>query len=278
MNRRLALPALIALLAVAWTAVPCPAAEPLPVAHKVTLLVGSPAEDAAETEGVLIVPGTVIPLGGDVSTAKAGKRADELADIAQKLKASLRLRSLDVQYDFALPLQLNREHRLGPPFGSDLDLRVELVGAGRDVFTYRVSIADGSRSLADTNVTVPVGRRTVVGGLDGRAAPYVFLVIEPRREAGALTPGITPPSLVKRVHPEYTAEAKRAKIQGTVILEGMIGEDGRVSDVEVVKGLHRGLDKAAVDALLQWRFEPARDAAGKAVAVRYGITMSFAIQ
>lgn len=247
------------------------------MAHKVTLLVGSPGEDAAEAEGVLIVPGTVIPLGGNVSTVTAAKRADELADIAQKLKASLRLRSLDVQYDFALPLQLNREHRLGPPAGSDLDLRIELVGAARDVFTYRVSIADGARSLADTNVTVPVGRRTVVGGLDGPAAPYVFLVIEPRREAGTLTPDITLPSLVKRVQPQYTVEAKQAKIEGTVILEAIIGEDGRVHEVEVVKGLSKGLDKAAADALRQWRFEPARDAAGKPVAVRYGITVTFAI-
>lgn len=57
------------------------------------------------------------------------------------------------------------------------------------------------------------------------------------------------------VAPVYTEVARRAFVGGKVILEVVVGQDGTVSCVRVIKGLPFGLDVAAVDAVRQWRFE-----------------------
>jgi protein TonB len=63
------------------------------------------------------------------------------------------------------------------------------------------------------------------------------------------------PTQRKRVSPEYPVAALTARQQGVVILEATIGTDGKVSDVRVLRPIP-GLDKAAVDAVRQWEYEP----------------------
>jgi protein TonB len=66
------------------------------------------------------------------------------------------------------------------------------------------------------------------------------------------------PALVKRVDPEYPALAVAAQMQGIVILEAVVGEDGHVAEVRVLRtaGNAGVLDKAAVAALRQWQYSP----------------------
>jgi TonB family protein len=89
--------------------------------------------------------------------------------------------------------------------------------------------------------------------------------------------GVSAPLVVKEVKPQYTAEARRAKIQGTVTLEAIVETDGCVGEVKVTKSLDEGLDKEAVKALRQWRFEPGRKD-GKAVRVRVTLEMTFTLR
>jgi len=77
--------------------------------------------------------------------------------------------------------------------------------------------------------------------------------------------------------PQYTEVARRARIQGVVIVEAIIDKSGRVTDVRVLKALPMGLDQAAVDAVRQWRFEPAT-LNGKPVDVFYSLTVNFRLQ
>ena len=70
--------------------------------------------------------------------------------------------------------------------------------------------------------------------------------------------GITPPSLLHEVRPDYTEEARRAGIEGEVVLELVVRHDGSVGEVKVLNGLRAGLDRRAIDAVRQWRFAPAR--------------------
>jgi protein TonB len=67
----------------------------------------------------------------------------------------------------------------------------------------------------------------------------------------------TQPTLIHKVEPEYTEEAREAKLEGTVALSAMIGTDGVPSEIKVVRGLGMGLDQKAVECLRQWRFKPA---------------------
>lgn len=74
-----------------------------------------------------------------------------------------------------------------------------------------------------------------------------------------LTPGadgIQPPVLLTKQEPQYTEEARIAKLQGSVRLSLVVGEDGIARDIRVVKSLGLGLDESAVAAVSQWRFRP----------------------
>jgi protein TonB len=62
-----------------------------------------------------------------------------------------------------------------------------------------------------------------------------------------------------------------------VILEAIIEKDGTVRDAKVLRGLGFGLDEAARDALLDWRFEPGT-LHGEPVPVRYTLSVDFAIR
>jgi TonB family protein len=69
--------------------------------------------------------------------------------------------------------------------------------------------------------------------------------------------GVLPPTIISRVEPQYTEEARKAHWKGTVVLEAVIRKDGSCTIVRVVRALGLGLDESAIDALKQWRFRPA---------------------
>lgn len=70
---------------------------------------------------------------------------------------------------------------------------------------------------------------------------------------------VSAPRLIKEVKPRYTTEALRNRIQGSVVLEAVVTDDGCASQIRVARSLDAGgLDKEAVDAVAQWQFEPGR--------------------
>lgn len=85
----------------------------------------------------------------------------------------------------------------------------------------------------------------------------------------------TPPKLIHKVEPEYTKEALDAKLQGTVVLDAVIGIDGIPSDIQVVRGLGKGLDEKAIECLRQWRFSPATNYFGEPVSTKATFEMNF---
>ena len=71
--------------------------------------------------------------------------------------------------------------------------------------------------------------------------------------------GVTAPTLTREVKPTYTSDARQAKIQGSVFLDVIVQRDGTPRDILVVRSLDRGgLDRQAVLAVEQWRFNPGR--------------------
>lgn len=67
---------------------------------------------------------------------------------------------------------------------------------------------------------------------------------------------VKPPEIIRRVEPKYNDVARSANIEGVVILEAVIGADGKVHDVKVLRSL-RFLDEEAIKAVRQWEFKPA---------------------
>lgn len=91
--------------------------------------------------------------------------------------------------------------------------------------------------------------------------------------------GILLPRLLTEVKPAYTTAARDAKVTGTVVLDCIVGVDGQISDVKVVRSLDSayGLDDEAVKAVRQWRFAPGTKD-GKPVPVFVSIEMQFTLK
>jgi protein TonB len=77
--------------------------------------------------------------------------------------------------------------------------------------------------------------------------------------------------------PQYTEIARKARLQGVVIVQAIIDKGGNVTNVKLLKGLGMGLDQAAIDAIKKWQFEPAT-LHGKPVSVYYNLTVNFRLQ
>ena len=89
--------------------------------------------------------------------------------------------------------------------------------------------------------------------------------------------GIDPPRLLREVKPRYSEVARRANIEGDVVLEVIIRADGSVGQVDVLQRLGFGLDERAVEAVRQWRFAPATRQ-GVAVDVIVEVAMEFVLR
>lgn len=82
------------------------------------------------------------------------------------------------------------------------------------------------------------------------------------------------PYAIYKPEPEYSPEAREAKLQGSVVLELVVGTDGKARGIRVVRSLGMGLDDRAMEAVRQWRFEPAKKD-GKPVPVAVDVEVSF---
>ena len=73
-----------------------------------------------------------------------------------------------------------------------------------------------------------------------------------------LSEDVKPPEIITRVEPVYPPELKRLSLEATVIIEAVISKEGRVSSARILRsGGHDLFDKAALDAVKQWRYQPA---------------------
>lgn len=86
--------------------------------------------------------------------------------------------------------------------------------------------------------------------------------------------GVSAPRAIFTPDPEYSAEARMAKYQGTVLLYAIIGPDGRPRELKVSRPLGMGLDQKALEAVRKWRFEPALKN-GIPVAVEVNVEVNF---
>lgn len=85
-----------------------------------------------------------------------------------------------------------------------------------------------------------------------------------------------PPRVLSKVLPEYPLKARLQGVTGRVVLEIVLGRDGSIRSVRVLRSV-RLLDQAAILAVRQWRFSPARDSQGRRVSVVVDIPMVFTL-
>jgi TonB family protein len=71
-----------------------------------------------------------------------------------------------------------------------------------------------------------------------------------------LGPGVIAPFVASRSKPEYTDEARLAKLEGSVQLSLVVAADGSMRDIQITRPLGLGLDDKAIDCLRSWQFRP----------------------
>lgn len=111
---------------------------------------------------------------------------------------------------------------------------------------------------------------TVFGMPDAPPAP----VDEGPIRVGGL---IKEPRKTREVKPVYPEIARKARIEGVVILEITVTKQGKVRDIKVLRGLAMGLTEAAVEAVKQWEYEPST-LNGRPVEVLVTVTVRFNLQ
>jgi periplasmic protein TonB len=127
----------------------------------------------------------------------------------------------------------------------------------------------------------------VEGGVEGGVAGGVMGGVLGGKEGGVLGGQIEEPMRVggevrepreiSRVQPQYPEAARKARLQGIVILEAIITKSGSVESVRILRGLNPLLDSAAMQAVSRWKYEPATFN-GRTVPVYLTVTVTFKLQ
>jgi TonB family protein len=131
----------------------------------------------------------------------------------------------------------------------------------------RKTICEAGRK--SSTVSNPAVKRT-------RPALLLAMAEQPEKTWRVGDAEINPPHVIRKVEPHYTPEARDAKLEGTVLLDGVIAPDGRMTGLRVRRGVGMGLDERALEAAASWEFEPARlKKDNTAVAVKATIEINF---
>jgi len=164
--------------------------------------------------------------------------------------------SLDVD-EKGVPTNIQAEKSSDPKWESEV---IALAGKWR----FEPGVKDGR--------TVPV-HATLDFARGDRGSPSTS------RQQGAfrIGGGVTAPTLIYKVEPDYTEQARDARLEGTVILFVVITPDGRPTELKVLRALGLGLDEAAINCVRKWKFKPGLKE-GTPVPVQATIEVNFRIR
>jgi TonB family protein len=277
-------------MVVATVMVPPPAAVAgeNEVSTRLEILIGFPEAAGDSGDAVELTTGTVILLGEEGRLRHDDpvvERALAFARTVDKLWTTFRL-DPERRKKYARFYVARRGETFTVQDVPETDVRISstLMELTADSAIYRVKFIEGTSTLADSTVSVARGGRAVVGGMDGESAPYLFVVVEPSPvedvQAIPFKMGgdLSEPRKIEGVIPAFPEAARANRVEGVVVLQTVIDEDGVVRDLEVLRSADPALDQAAAEAVRQWRFEPAKLADGTPVAVYYVLTIRFALQ
>ena len=226
--------------------------------------VSSSPQAASPAIGPFIFTGHV---GDGSGRSGGGNRSIEVAALARSRGADLR----------AVPAASPRTLATPDTISPERDAVPALPVAPMDAGTFpQVGALDGvpgpptARGPGDAGVGLRAGPDRGVGGGPGDGmgdGPY---------PGGN---GVVGPDLIHRTPPQYSADAMRAKLQGVAVLSGVVGVDGTLHDIRVVRSLDAafGLDQEAIKCVKQWRFRPGTRQ-GKPVAVYVTIEVAFTLR
>ena len=209
----------------------------------------------------------------------------------QQLKKVYNLKEVSLLTEAALVWEKGKTEKAFHMFRLNGQEYLVMVTPGRlpERNQFRIEVYEQSRdkktNLLDTEFTLP-GKSAAVFGFEDTEFKAYFISLRLVSWSGVLggvvggvVGGVSgggkimPPKLVKEVEPVYPAEAKKAGIEGVVIMEATTDLYGRVANVRVLRSIP-ALDQAALDAVKQWVYEP-MIINGKPQPVVFTVTLRF---
>jgi TonB family protein len=119
------------------------------------------------------------------------------------------------------------------------------------------------RDLTVTDLARPTSPEFPLAGAPEAGAPATGPPASvPQESSAAAEEGVVPAALISKVEPDYPEPARRAGVEGVVVLDATISETGQVIAVAVERGLPLGVTEAAVQAVQRWKYQPARGRGG----------------
>ena len=182
---------------------------------------------------------------------------------ASKLKASTGVPPKSAKQQFAPPVVLQEQKSklmVEPTVIADLKVPPGQIG---DPLSKLMAISNG------TGVGGGIGTGDGGGVGSGHGGPGVGPGVFHLGENG-----VTAPRIIFQPEPEFSEEARKAKYQGVVGLNVVVGPDGRIHNAQVVHSLGMGLDEKAIEGVKLWKFDPAKKD-GRPVAVAVYIEVDF---
>jgi TonB family protein len=217
--------------------------------------------------------------GNIFSEAEMSKEVKTLAKV-------FNLQKVKILMNASLVLKVEKGGKSAEVFvlnGRKLVLLLTKVAADKDMFAVEVKEKEEDvKPLLATDIVVPEGKTATLGFSDSEERIF-FLTLHrgPDQKSTEKDVQRQPkegkgPKLIKKVNAVYPPEARQAGIEGTVILEATIDIQGKVIKVRVLKGDNDLLNKAAIEALRQWEYEPFI-VDGKPMPFNITVTMRFAL-
>lgn len=179
-------------------------------------------------------------------------------------ETTLRVSSAGEEFDVFIPAALQKQMTTDPQ---------RLRGA-EACFTGKVRLPEPTTLPGNLVIQGQTVRMTAA------SAEVTAMPSGPAFGEGAVLPcggAVTLPRVISETRPQYTSNAMRAKVQGTVEMEVVVDIDGTVSEARVFRALDPELDEQALKAVRQWKFVPGV-MNGKPVPVLVNIEMSFTLR
>jgi TonB family protein len=140
----------------------------------------------------------------------------------------------------------------------------------------RPAIAGASAQSTNLDVAAP-DPAEIISGMQGGVAPVPQSVANPQPffpfVAVPVSQGVSGGRLTHKIDPIYPSEARLQHVEGAVVLDVLVGEDGNVHELQVTSGPPL-LAKAAAQAVKQWRYQPFQ-LNGRAVSIHNQVTIQF---
>ena len=161
---------------------------------------------------------------------------------------------------------------------------VEKLGLARKLLVAAIGLSAAAGPVVAGLVRAPLASaQSSASSQDGAAVSADKLMAGIQNPASEFAGGsqtykvggeVSAPKLVYAPDPDYTNKARRAKYQGVCVISAIVDEKGKPQHVQVVRHLGMGLEKKAVEAVKEYRFEPAM-LHDKPVAVTVNIAVNF---